>query len=328
MERALVLGATGFIGGHVALAALEQGWEVRGLRRRTNATGHLENAQVRWIDGDIDCYESLPPAFHGVDIVFHAAGFYPNHGRNVAAQVAHAVRQTRNVLQAAVQADVQRLIYTSSLTTIGHLLTDETRLVDERDHYTPGSLSRSAYYECKYAMESEVLREAAYGFPTVVLNPTVVLGPGDLHRATGEIVLAIARGWGKFWLDVMMNVVDVRDAAQAHIRAAEVGRLGERYILGGHNVNMRELFSMLAEISGVRAPGFELPDGFLRLFLRTLGRLPVFGRLSNHLWGIRRWRGFDTDKAKRELNLDPRPIEDTLSDAVAWYRTSGYLAEK
>lgn len=328
MKRALVLGATGFIGGHIALAALEQGWEVRGLRRQTNATGHLGKADVQWVDGDIERYETLPPAFHGIDVVFHAAGFYPNHSRSVATQVVHAVQQTRNVMQAAVQADVRRLLYTSSLTTIGHPAADETRLANEQDHYIPGSVSQSAYYECKYAMESEVLREAASGFPTVVLNPTVVFGPGDLHRATGELLLAVARGWGIVWLDAVMNVVDVRDTADAHIRAAEVGRVGERYLLGGHTLSMKELFSLIAGIAGVRPPRFELPHWFIRLFLRTLGGLPVFSRMSNHLWGIRRWRGFNIAKARQELNLVPRPIEETLCDALAWYRTHGYLTAK
>lgn len=254
MTTALVLGATGFIGGHTALYALKQGWGVRGLRRRQGAKGLMEDVRIEWFEGDLDVPETLPAAFRGADIVFHAAGYFPRHSKDTPAQVARAVQQTRNVLDAAISAGVSRLIYTSSLTTIGRPARGESRLADERDHYLPGTVSRSAYYECKYAMESEVLRAAAAGVPAVVVNPTAVFGPGDLHRRTGAVLLAIARGGVPVWIPGDLNVVDVREVAMAQVRAGKVGRSGERYILGGHNLRLVEFLRLAAEVAGVRPP--------------------------------------------------------------------------
>jgi dihydroflavonol-4-reductase len=174
-KTVLVLGATGFIGGHIARAAVEQGWEVRGLRRQPGALGHLGPAPVRWYEGDLEQPASLLPALAGVELLFHAAAYYPQGSRPVPEHVAHSVQQTRGVLEAAASARVGRVIFTSSLSTIGQPPTGADRLADERDHYVPGSLPGSAYYECKYAMESEALRACAAGQDVVVTNPTLVL---------------------------------------------------------------------------------------------------------------------------------------------------------
>ncbi len=324
MPRALVLGATGFIGGHVAMAALGRGWEVRGLRRRPGATGHLGPAPVTWFDGDLEKPATLAAAFDGAEIVFHAAAYYPQNGRNVPAQVQKAVRQVRTVLQAAQRAGVQRLVYTSSLTTIGTVPEAEDRPADERDLYTPGQLSRSAYYECKYAMESEVLR-ACGEVPAVVVNPTAVFGPGDLHMALGRVLLALARGWGVAWIPAVTNVVDVRDVAQAQVRAAEVGRIGQRYILGGHNLALRELMERAAAILAVRPPQWGIPLGVIDAAVWLGDRLPVLDILGNHLRAVRQWQGYDCAKAADHLGLQTRPLEETLRSAVAWYADNGYL---
>ncbi len=327
MKRVLVLGATGFIGGHIARAALERGWEVRGLRRRPGATGHLGEAPVRWFEGDIEQPENLAAAFDGVELVFHAAGYYPSHTRDVPGQVAHAVRQTRGILDFVRQAAVVRVIYTSSMTTIGMPPVHENRLADERDLYIPGSVARSAYYECKYAMESEVLRAALDGLPIVVVNPTAVFGPGDRHQALGGVLLAVARGLAIGWLPASINVVDVREVAGAQIRAAEVGRLGERYILGGHNETLRNLLSLMAEIAGVRPPRIEIPLKLVELVLALGKVIPALDRAGNHLRAIRTWQAYNCSKAERELGLTPRPLRQTLEDALSWYQVHGYLGK-
>jgi dihydroflavonol-4-reductase len=325
MQSVLVLGATGFIGGHIVLAALKQGWAVRGLRRRPGATGHVGPVPITWFDGDLDRPESLTQAFEGAEVVFHAAGYYPTSGRNVSAQVVYAVEQTRRVLDEARQAGVSRLVYTSSLTTIGRPPASEARLADERDHYIPGSLPRSAYYECKCAMESEVLRVAAEGFPAVVVNPTAVFGPGDLHMALGKLLLVVARGWAVAWLPAQINIVDVRDVAEAQIEAAKVGHVGERYILGGHNDTVRNLLVLAAEAAGVRRPRFEIPLRWVDMAVWLGDRFPALDRVGNHLRAVRHWQGYDCSKAKRELGLSPRPPEVTLNEALTWYQAHGYL---
>jgi dihydroflavonol-4-reductase len=317
MPTALVLGATGFIGGHIARAALAEGWTVRALRRVPSAVGHVGAAAVQWITGDIERLESLNDAFRGVDVAFHAAGYYPRSGRQVAAQVASSVRQTRTVLQACRRAGVPRLVYTSSLTTIGRPEPSGSRLADERDLYEPGSLARSAYYECKYAMESEVLR-AARDIPAVVTNPTAVFGPGDRPGGVASILAMVARGWGVAWVEATVNAVDVRDVAAAHLNAAKSGRPGERYLLGGHNLSVRQLMTLAARIAGVAPPRFRLPLAWIDLAVRLGDLVPPLDVAGNHLRAVRHWQGYDCSKAAAELGLRPRPLEETLRDALAW----------
>lgn len=325
MTSVLVLGATGFIGGHIAQAALERGWEVHGLRRRRGATGHINQADVIWHDGDLDQPESLPQAFEGIEVVFHAAAYYPRNSRNVPFHVAHAVEQIRNVLDAIRRAEVRRMVFTSTLTTISRPPGSDTRLADERDHYLPGSLPRSAYYECKYAMESEVLRAAAQGIPAVVVNPTAVFGPGDLHLTLGSVLLAVARGWVIVWLRAQVNAIDVRDVAQAHIRAAEVGGVGERYILGGHNATLRDLLVLAAGVAGVQPPRFEIPLKLVDFAVWLGDRFSPLDFLGNHLRAVRQWQGYNCSKSMQQLDLNPRPLETTLREALDWYRMHGFL---
>ena len=322
MTTAVVLGASGFIGGHIALEAIRAGWEVRGLRRRPRATGHVDGADLTWFDGDIDRPETLTAAFSGAQVVFHAAAFYPVRGGNVPSQVAGSVRQVRNVLETALNAGVQRLVYTSSMTTIGSPRAG--RLADESDRYLPGSLARSAYYECKYAMESEVLR-AGPDLPVVVLNPTAVFGPGDVHLALARVLVALSGGWGLAWIPAVVNVVDVRDVAQAHVRAAQVGRLGQRYILGGHNLTVKDLMIRLAPLLGVRPPRHEIPLWAIDALVSASDHLPGLDRLGNHLRAVRHWQGHNIRRAEAELGLDPRPLETTLTDAVGWLKRQGFI---
>ncbi len=322
MPLALILGATGFIGGHIARQALAQGWRVRGLRRRPGTVGAWAGEGIDWFEGDLDVADGLEPAFEGAEIVFHAAAFYPAGGGRASEATARGVAQTRNVLEACRRARVARLVYTSTLTTIGGPPAGEERLADERDRYLPGSLPASAYYESKYAMESEILRTASSW--ALVLNPTAVLGPGDVHLSMARVLLAAARGQMGLWVRATTNVVDVRDAAAAHVRAAVVGRPGERTILGGHNLTVRELLERVARLTGRRPPRRELPLGVLDAAAFLASFVPGLAGGSGHLRGVRRWQGYDTSKARQELGLTPRPLEETLRDALDWLEANGH----
>jgi dihydroflavonol-4-reductase len=325
MTVVLVLGATGFIGGHICLAALERGWQVRALRRDPGSTGLPGRAAMEWFTGLLENARTLAPALQGVDIVFHAAAYYPSTGKQVARQVATAVEQTRSVLRACRDSGSPRLVYTSSLSTIGRPPVGEDRPADERDVYRAGTLPRSAYYECKSAMESEVLRAAAAGYPAVVVNPTVVFGPGDARPTTGALLLALARGAGLLSLPGWLNVVDVRDVAAAQLAAAEAGAPGERYILGGHNLRLAEFMRSAAQAAGARTPRFELPRAALRVLVRTGERLPGLSVLGNHLGAFDYWQPLDSGKAVRHLGLHARPWSETLRDSIDWYRRHGAL---
>ncbi len=327
-EDVLVLGATGFIGGHIAQAALDKGWRVRAFRRNPNSTGLLKNAPVEWVEGNLDDPGSLARAMQGIDIVFHAGGYYPTRKerRPVTEQIHYAITQTRNVLHAAHDASVQCLLYTSTLTTIGNPPTGSMRLATEEDYYIPGSMSKSAYYEAKFAMEQVVVQSVKEIVPTIVLNPTAVLGPGDVHLTLGGLLLAIARGWGVVWLPVTINIVDVRDVAQAHIQAAIQGRVGERYIIGGHNMALRDVMTQASTIAHVPPPRFGVPLRLVDGLVRLDDTLPFVNLTGNHLRAIRHWQGYDTTKARQELCLTPRPIEETLTDAILWFQDQGLLA--
>jgi dihydroflavonol-4-reductase len=325
---ALVLGATGYIGGAIARAAVEAGWRVRGLRRRPEAVGNVGDLPIEWFDADLNSPETLQPAFGGAEVVFHAAGYYPRRSGPVAGHVAQGVLQTRGVLDAAAAAGVRRLIYTSTLTTIGRPPPGESRSADERDLYLPGSLPTAAYYECKFAMENEVLRACAAGLPAVVLNPTAVLGPGDTTPTLGGIILAAARGWGWAWLEAEVNLVDVRDVASAHLAAAERGEIGQRYIVGGHNLPLRQAMTMLASLAGVAGPRVRIPMAVIDGLGWISDRLPWLALLGNHLRTMRDWQGYDVARARGALGLAPRPLEATLADMLDGYAARGWIKRK
>jgi len=323
-----VLGATGYIGGAIARAAVEAGWRVCSLRRRPGAVGSVGDLAIEWFEGDLDRPETLPPAFGEAEVVFHAAGYYPRRSGPVAGHVALGVHQTRGVLEAAAAAGVRRLIYTSSLTTIGRPPLGESRSADERDLYLPGSLPTAAYYECKFAMENEVLRACAAGLPAVVLNPTAVLGPGDTTPTLGGIILAAARGWGWAWLEAEVNLVDVRDVAAAHLAAVDRGEVGQRYIVGGHNLPLRQAMAMLASLAGVPGPRVRIPMAVIDALGWISDRLPWLALLGNHLRTVRDWQGYDAARAHRALGLAPRPLEATLADMLNDYAARGWIKRK
>ncbi|MDH5507516.1 MAG: NAD-dependent epimerase/dehydratase family protein [Anaerolineae bacterium] len=325
--KVLVLGATGFIGGHIAKQALSEGWTVRALRRNPQATGHISDLPIEWVSGTLTDISAITEAMHGIDIVFHAAAFYPKKGssRNIDTQTAYASREISTLLSAAKNAQVKRFIYTSTLTTIGRPPKNETRLADERDFYIPGSLPKSIYYEAKFHMEKQVLEAALQGLPATVLNPTAVFGPGDVHLTLGGLLIAIARGYGLAYLPGSINVVDVRDVASAHIQAAKYGQIGERYILGGHNLSIKQAMSFASDVAQVSSPKFKVPLPLIDLIVLFSDMLPILPLPTNHLRALRHWQAYNTEKAESHLNLSPRPFEHTVRDALHWFRSQGML---
>jgi dihydroflavonol-4-reductase len=317
-----ILGATGFIGGQIARAATKKGWQVRGLRRRPNAVGAIGDLEIEWVSGDLVDPASLVTAMRGCPLVFHAAGYYPHRARDVWETVRHGVAGMRNVLIAAAAAGVKRLVYTSALTTVGPP-SDPSRLANERDLYTPGSVSLP-YFEVKWAMEMEAMRATAQGLPVVVVLPTAVFGPGDVKPTSGALLMMAARGRIPGYIGGSINVVDGRDVAAGHIATAERGQPGRRYILGGHNLTFREMQTTIAEAAGRKPPRSTLPLWFTRAIAEAGSWLGIPG--THHLRAIRHWQPLDTTRAREELGLpDPIPFEQTCHDALDWFRQQGYL---
>ncbi len=326
--KVFVTGATGFIGGHIAKAALAAGWQVEGLRRDPDATGHLGGeSSVHWHLGDLNDGESLRRAMQGSEVLFHAAAYYPRRERSktIAEHIAAARAEMENVLAAAKAAGIRRMVYTSTLTTIGNPPAGASRLADERDIYPLGDFPQSAYYETKALMEQVALAANGKGLEVVITNPTAVFGPGDVHRTLGGLLLLAAKGYAVIWLPAPVNVVDVRDVAAAHIEAAKGGQPGERYILGGHNTTVHEALTIAAKAAGKRPPLIPIPLWAVRPVVWFGDRFPSIPLPTNHLRGIARWQAYNSAKARRELGLATRTFEETVLDALAWFKAQGQL---
>ncbi len=318
MKTCLVLGATGFIGGHIAREAAARGWHVRALRRDPQTVGAIGDVPVEWVTGDLNQRSSLREAMRGCGVVFHSAGAYPHGARQIDRDVQSALEQMRNVIAAAREINLERLIYTSSFTTIG-FPGESQRLADERDLYRPGTAG-DAYYEAKWAMEVEALSS---GLPLVVLNPAAVFGPGDVHLAVSEIVIMAAKGRVPFYFDATFGAIDVRDVAAAHLNAVEHGRVGERYILSNHNLTLRDGLALIAQAAGRRPPSIRIGPGPLSAVIAIGKYLP--GGTVGHLRTMRFWQPLNNHKAVAELGLPSRPLADTLCDALVWFKANGYL---
>jgi dihydroflavonol-4-reductase len=327
--RVLVLGATGFIGGQIVRALVERGYAVRALRRSGSSTRVLDGLPIEVAVGDLHDRAALLAAMRSVEAVFHAAGYYPHNSLAPRRALRLATAGMRNVLECARNAGVRRMIYTSSLSTIGPPAAGRVQ-ADERDYYLPGSVA-DPYFESKWAMESEVYRVAAAGQEVVALCPTAVFGPGDVKPTSGTVLLALARGLLPAYVEGRTNIVDVRDVAQAHVVALERGRSGERYILGGHNTTVGATLTLAARLAGAPAPQVRVPAG-LALLAGKLGEVAALalpGRpflpFNEAIEMIRHGQHYDCAKAQRELGLTGRPIEETLRDSLVWFREHGYL---
>jgi dihydroflavonol-4-reductase len=300
---------------------------VRAFHRAESKTWMLEGLDVEHAVGSLEARDSLVQAMDGCDIVYHAAGYYPRHSLDMNASLREAVSGMRDVLRAAAESAVGQLVYTSSLTTLG-APDSADRLADERNFYRPGT-TNSAYFESKWAMEAEAWRAIAKGLPVIILCPTAVFGPWDVKPTTGEILLNVARGHFPFWLDLDVNVVDARDVAMGHVLAAERGRTGQRYILGGENVTVREALQVAAEQAGVSPPRWRAPLGLVGALVKAgeeVSRLPLIEPLPlEHFKTMSEWRAVNVHKAREELGFRSRPFVDTVRDTLAWFKEHGYL---
>jgi len=324
---ALVTGASGFVGSHVARLLVERGVQLRVLVRPQSNLKALEGIPAERVYGDLRDPQSLDAAVEGVDRVFHVAADYRLGASNPQDIYDANVAGTRNLLEAASRAGVRRVIVTSSVATIavdrGNTLPNEStqaRLEEMIGHY-----KRS-----KFMAEQEALRAASQGVPVIVVNPTTPVGPGDWKPTpTGRVIVDFLNGRMPAYVETGLNWVPVEDVAIGHWIAAEHGRAGERYILGGRNMLLKEILDALARISGRPSPRVRLPHAVAmaagyadHVFSRMLNRqprIPLEGvRMARHKMFV------DCSKAAQELGFEAGPVEDALARAVRWYEQNGY----
>ena len=326
--RALVTGATGFIGAAVARTLTAAGVEVRALVRPGSDLRNLSDLKVEPVHGDLRDRESLRRALMNCRHLYHVAAHYALWANNPAIFYETNVTGTRTLLETAQDLKIERVVYTSTIGAIG--LPDGGGPGTED---TPVSLSHMAgdYKRSKYLAEQEVLKLARAGLPVVIVNPSAPVGAGDVKPTpTGQIIVDFMKGRMWAYIETGMNLIDVDDVAIGHLRAMERGRTGERYILGHHNLSLQEIFEILSRLTGIRAPRLKLPwQAILPLayanrwiadwVTHQAPRIPLEGvRMAKH------HMHYDCRKALRELDLPQTPVETALEKAVRWFRDHGY----
>lgn len=326
MQQALVTGGTGFIGSHVARALVAHGYGVRILRRTTSRLDAVQDIDCEHAVGNVLDPDSLRAAMAGVDWVFHVAAIADYWRSNPARIYAVNVDGTRNVLQAAEDSGVQRVIFTSSAAAVGYR--HDLGAVDEQvrfnwdQHLTP-------YGHSKFLAEAEVYRAIQRGLDGVILNPTVVTGPGDLNQISSSVVLEMARGHVPPTVPPGgVTLIDVRDVAEAHVAAAERGRTGARYLLGAVDLTHKAWLRLTADAVGQRGQHvIPLPAWLVNLaaagadVLRRGGvTLPMEG---NQLRLSTRMMFYNCQKSWRELGEPGIPIRQSLRETYEWYLAHG-----
>ena len=322
-----ITGGNGFIGSRLATALFERGHDVRVLVRSDSDLTNLRSLPVEHFPGDVRDIDSLLRTFDDCELVFHTAAIVSFWKPMYPLQHEVNVLGTRNVVAAARRAGVRRLVHTSSIAALGHaadgLLTDEL-VPFNRDGSVAG------YKRSKFEAEVEIGQGIDLGLDAVIVNPAVVIGPGDIHFNGGDFIRSVARGFVPFYIRGGGNIAFVEDVVRGHISAAEKGRIGERYILGGENLTHRQIFQTIAQIVGKPAPRIPLPVAVVKTAARffdllgtATGKKPLLtpelvAGAGHHNW-------YSTAKAEREFGYTITPFRTAVQLTYDWYKTECLL---
>ncbi len=327
--RAFVTGATGFVGSHVAQLLSEQGADLRLLVRRTSRLENISHLKAERVTGDLRDPQSLRVGMRGCDVVFHVAADYRLWTRNPQEMYQVNVEGTRAVIQAAMEANVRRIIYTSSVATMGFI--GDGTPVQEDDPVTLDHMI-GHYKRSKFLAEQAAMDAQRKGAPVVIVNPTAPVGEQDIKPTpTGRIILDFLRRKFPAYVDTGLNIVDVREVARGHLLAMEKARPGERYIMGGEDLTLKQLLDRLSSITGIPAPTIQVPHGVAMGFAAVdqfvtglvLKKEPR-ATIEAVRMGKKKMFASST-KAERELGYKAGPVDAALRRATEWFRSKGYV---
>ncbi len=327
--KAFVTGGSGFIGAAIVRALLEDGFGVRVLLRPGSDRRNLAGLEVEQWEGDLLQPASLANGMAGCDLLFHAAADYRLWTPEPAAMYAANVDGTRNILAAALESGISRVVYTSSVGTLGN--PGDGRPGTEE---TPVTLADMVghYKRSKFLAEREAESFLAKGLPLVIVNPSTPVGPGDVKPTpTGKMIVDFLNGRMPAYLETGLNIIDVDDCARGHLLAASRGEIGRKYILGGEDLSMKEILRLLAAASGRPAPKMRLPRLPVLLaahaseaVARVTGREPLIPVAGVRMAAKKMF--FDSSRARAELGLDTGAPAVALQRAVDWFRANGYVS--
>lgn len=328
--KVFVTGATGFLGSHVARVLKEQGAELRLLVRQNSDRRNLEGLNAEQVVGDLREPQSLESAMAGCDTVFHVAADYRLWVRDPQEMYRSNVEGTRAILNAARKNNVRRIVYTSSVATMG--FTSDGRLADENSPVTLQDMI-GPYKRSKFMAEEIAVRAGRDSLDVVIVNPSTPVGERDIKPTpTGRIILDFLKKKFPAYVDTGLNLVDATECARGHIAALEKGRSGERYILGGENLTLKQILDKLAAITGLPSPRVKVPyvmalaTGVVdELFTgRLLGREP---RATIDAVRMGRKKMFvSSAKAEKELGWKSASVDGALRRAAQWFQANGYVS--
>ncbi|MEC4671063.1 MAG: NAD-dependent epimerase/dehydratase family protein [Nitrospirota bacterium] len=327
--KVLVLGATGQLGSNLVRMLLAKGKQVRAFVRPTSKTLTLDGLDIERVTGDLNDLDSLVLACEHAQVVYQTASYYPPATIPAEEAKAQALKETNNLLNAVRQTGVECLVFTSTLTTIG-FPTASGQLANE-DCLFSTQFPNNPYLTAKMAMEIRVLEATREGIPAVVVNPTAFFGPYDSKPTSGTQILMIAKRLMPGYIQGPVNVIDVRDVAGALIKAAERGRVGERYIIGNWNTTQQDLNKLIAKVAGVMAPvipvpflvaqqGSKLGEWATKTILRKPPFVPAF-----FVEMLKHMQQYDCSKGLRELGYPQSSVETAIRDALTWFKQNGYV---